>query len=61
MQKIKKLKWYHYAAKIILMAMLTLVMPFLGLICLSVGESPMFLYKDIWNARPEPRESDYYF
>ena len=51
--KINKIKWYHYAAKIIVMTMLTLVMPFLGLLALSVGESPLFFYKIIWGARPD--------
>jgi len=44
----KKLKWYHYAAKVIFITISLPVSPLLVLIALSMGEHPLMLYKTMW-------------
>ncbi len=44
----KKLKWYHYTAKVILIVFASLLFPLLILIALASGEGPFYMYKEMW-------------
>ncbi len=44
----KKLKWYHYTAKIIFILISLPAFPLLVLIPLSMGDGPLDIYKDLW-------------
>lgn len=46
----KKLKWYHYTAKVIFITITLPVAPLLILIALSMGEHPLSIYKEMWNS-----------
>jgi len=44
----KKLKWYNYAAKVVMILLLSPAAPILILIALASGESPLYMYKIMW-------------
>lgn len=44
----KKLKWYNYAAKVILIALFLPCAPLFILVSLAMGGSPLDFYKIIW-------------
>lgn len=44
----KKLKWYHYTAKVIVIIITLPVFPMLVLIGLASGDHPLALYRDLW-------------
>lgn len=44
----KPLRWYHYAAKAILIAITIPVSPIIILIALASGDHPLGLYEIMW-------------
>ena len=49
MENKRPLRWYNYAAKVIMICMASLVAPLLIIVALSMGDHPLAIYKDIWN------------
>ena len=49
MENKKQLKWYNYAAKIVLIVIFSLIAPILITIALAMGDPPLACYKEIWN------------
>lgn len=46
----KKLKWYHYTAKVIMIGLFGVPLaPLLILISLASGEGPLEMYRVMWN------------
>jgi len=46
----KQLKWYHYMAKVVLIAITTPIFPLLVLIGWAGGDTAFALYREMWNS-----------
>lgn len=47
----KKLKWYNYAAKVVLITIMLSMFPILVLFALADGEHPLVYYKFMWTGK----------
>jgi len=55
----KKLKWYHYAAKVIMVGISLPLFPLLVIIALSSGSHPLAIYKCMWYDNYSPSTDSY--